>query len=215
MPISFISRGEQLSVYVWELTEDSSALLQKAELTADEYERYCTFRSESRRYQWLAVRALINKVFGAKVLITYDEEGRPYIDQQSKYVSISHTNSYVAVLVGDCRYIGVDIEGINRNYSKIESKFVASNEAAIFKTKGFSGKLYLPLIWSAKEAAFKAAFRCELDFVNDLSVISVEADDKFAVGEIVVRLNPIGAEGRFKFYTFNNHVIVWGEYGNI
>ena len=40
MPVSFINRDEDLSVYVWELTEDREALYQQAELTLDEQQRY-------------------------------------------------------------------------------------------------------------------------------------------------------------------------------
>lgn len=215
MPVSFISRNGNLAVYVWELTEDREALYLQAELTLDEQQRYLSFRSESRQQQWLAVRALVNKILGKKVPIEYDEEGRPSINHNSQYISISHTGRYVAVLLGTEPHIGLDIEGVERSYQKIAHKFVDTPEASLFLGKGFSEKEYLPLIWSAKEAAFKAALQSELDFIRDITVTNVTTNDKHTMGEIFIRLNRSNMEGSFRYYTLEDHVIVWGEYGRI
>lgn len=214
MAIMFLNKEELLSVYVWEITEDDDTLLAKANLDLDEIDRFNSFRADSRKRQWLAVRALINKVFDKKVVVRYHEDGRPYLAKGLGAISISHTDTYVAVLVGEKKDIGVDVESITRNYVKVKSRFITNEEMAVFEAKGFSERVYLPLTWSAKEAAFKAAHQCELDFVRDITVVGVTTDERFAVGDIEVSLNPYNRRGKFKYYVFNNHVIIWGGYAD-
>lgn len=214
MAISFVNRDEQLSVYVWELIEGDDWLLKRAELTSFEVSRFNEFRSESRKRQWLAVRTLANKVFGRKVLIEYDSEGRPSIKDEGG-ISISHTEKFVALLVGRSNYLGVDIESVNRNYSRIKSKFVTDDESYLFSANGFWEVQYLPIIWSAKEAAFKAACRSELDFTRDISVKAVSSNEKQTAGSLDISLIPSVADGKFKFCLLDDHVIVWGEYGSL
>lgn len=215
MAITFISKDERLSVYVWEITEDISYLLKGAELTSNEIDRYDSFRAESRKRQWLAVRALVNKVLGRKVLIHYSKIGRPFIESQNDFLSISHSDKYAAIAIGKTTLLGVDIESITRNYSKVKHKFVSDEEAGIFISKGFDEQLYVPIVWCTKEAAFKAAACSEVDFLRDITIKKVEANDNFSVGEVDVAFNLIDATATFKFSTFNNHVIVWGDYGGI
>lgn len=215
MAVTFISRDERLSVYLWAITEEAPLLLKSAELTADEQAQYETFRAESRKRQWLAVRALINKVFGQKVSVTYSAAGRPVLVSDSEYISISHANAYAAIAVGKAHHIGVDVESISRKYTTIRHKFVADSEAAIFISKGFEERLYLPIIWCTKEAAFKAADCTDVDFIRDVVVDRVEVNDSFSAGEVDVTFNPLKATGTFKFSVFDNHVVAWGEYEGV
>ena len=215
MAVTFISRDERLSVYLWKIEEELPDLLNSAALTADEQAQYDTFRAESRKRQWLTVRALANKVFGRKATITYSAIGRPSLETDGEYISISHADAYAAIAVGPISRIGVDVESINRKYTSIRHKFVADSEAAIFAAKGFEAKLYLPIIWCAKEAAFKAANCSDVDFIRDVVVDGVAANGELSAGEVTVRFNPLDASGTFKFSIFDDHVIAWGEYDGI
>jgi 4'-phosphopantetheinyl transferase len=215
MAISFISRDERLSVYLWKLTEESAILLKGADLTSDELGLYETFRAESRKRQWLTVRALANKVFGRKVMIRYSAIGRPSLENDSDSISISHADAYAAIAVGKANHIGVDVESINRKYTSIRHKFVSDGEAAIFAANGFEETLYLPIIWCAKEAAFKAADCSDVDFVRDVVIARVEANETFSAGEVEVAFGPLKVSGIFRFSVLDNHVIAWGEYEGI
>lgn len=215
MAISFISRDERLSVFLWKITEEMPALLRSAALTADEQALFETFRAESRKRQWLTVRALANRVFGHKVTITYSAAGRPSLGSDSEYISISHADAYAAIAVGKVNHIGVDVESINRKYTTIRHKFVSDDEAAIFTANGFEEKLYLPIIWCAKEAAFKATDCSDVDFIRDVVITGVEANETFSAGEVEVKFNPHKAIGTFKFTVLDNHVIAWGEYEGV
>lgn len=215
MAITFISRDERLSVFLWKIEEESPVLLKSADLTPDEQEQYAKFRAESRKRQWLTVRALANKVFGHKATITYSAAGRPSLGGDGAYISISHADAYAAIAVGKVNHVGVDVESINRKYTTIRHKFVSDDEAAIFTANGFEEKLYLPIIWCAKEAAFKAADCSDVDFIRDVVIIGVEANETFSAGEVEVKFNPHKAIGTFKFTVLDNHVITWGEYEGV
>ena len=62
-------------------------------------------KSESLRKQKLAVKALLNKMFGEKVYLSHHDNGKPYIENSVTNISITHTNEYVAVILDDnlCR----------------------------------------------------------------------------------------------------------------
>ena len=215
MAISFISRDERLSVFLWKIEEEAPVLLKSADLTPDELAQYAKFRAESRKRQWLTVRALANKVLGHKATITYGTAGRPSLGSDSEHISISHADAYAAIAVGRVNHIGVDVESINRKYTTIRHKFVSDDEAAIFTTNGFDEKLYLPIIWCAKEAAFKAADCTDVDFIRDVAITRVEANETFSAGEVEVVFNPLKAAGAFKFTVLDNHVIAWGKYEGV
>lgn len=215
MAITFISKSDILSVYVWEISEDISFLLNRAELTSDEIEQYDRFRAESRKRQWLAVRVLANHILGQKVLISYNEFGRPLLANQGAFLSISHSDKFAAIAVGNNNLLGVDIESLTRNYSKVKHKFVSEKDAEVFVAKGLDESQYLPIIWCAKEAAYKAANCFEVDFIRDVSIKRVVVNDDFSDGEVSVIFNPLDTTASFKFSVFNNHAVVWGDYGSI
>ena len=215
MAITYINRSGALAVYVWEITEDVDVLYRKAELTPEECEQYKAFRAESRKRQWLAVRACLNKVLTKKTLIAYDADGRPSIENDTLHISISHADDFVAILLGKGKMIGVDIESISRNYKRIMQKYVGVGESEVFVEKGIQENLYLPIIWGAKEAAFKGALRCEVDFIRDIKVLNVDANDMHADGSVKLAMVPIAKQGKFRFSTLNNHILVWGEFDDI
>ncbi|WP_320054033.1 4'-phosphopantetheinyl transferase superfamily protein [uncultured Acetobacteroides sp.] len=215
MAVTFISRDERLSVFLWKIEEELPILLKSAALTPDEQVQYEAFRAESRKRQWLTVRALANKVFGHKATITYSAAGRPSLGGDGAYISISHADAYAAITIGGANHIGVDVESINRKYTTIRHKFASDDEAAIFTASGFEESLYLPIIWCAKEAAFKAADCTDVDFIRDVVITRVEANETFTAGEVEVRFNPLRAAGMFKFTVIDNHVIAWGKYEGV
>ncbi len=70
------------------------------------------------------------------------------------YLSLSHTDSYVAAVVSDLP-VGVDIERTNRKLAKgLYDRIVCDKEKALYATPDNTQLLQL---WTAKEAVFKQA----------------------------------------------------------
>ena len=82
--------------------------------------------------------------------IYYSENGRPYFKDFDADISISHSETQVAVAISDSIYtsVGVDIEDIKS--IPIPTRFLTENEKKLLE----NGTPYLE-IWTKKEALFK------------------------------------------------------------
>lgn len=218
MPVCCTKRDADMDAYVWRIDESLDLLYKLAALSDAEVETYSAFRAESRKRQWLAVRACINSVIGRKVNIHYDSIGRPLLtDDSLKCISISHADSYVAVVFSKNQHIGIDIESMGRNYKKVASRYVSAGEQAMFEQHSVPESHYLPLAWCAKEAAFKALLLEDIDFVEDMQIVLLENSDEdlWSQGSLQVRYLPLQAIGTFCFAEMEDHFLVWGKYENI
>ncbi|NLO92116.1 MAG: 4'-phosphopantetheinyl transferase superfamily protein [Elusimicrobia bacterium] len=137
-------------------------------LSAEEKERYASFKIEKRRREWLGGRMALkqavqkhhNTLFGhlPQALITArpDEKGKPrlYIDGQLSAipVSISHSSEYAAAAVGlkEGMALGMDLEKIEeRPVSWVKEVFHPAELTSLEPE-------FLTAIWTKKEAALKA-----------------------------------------------------------
>lgn len=117
-----------------------------------EYAR-ANFRSESRRLEWLASRMLIRQLRGASASVSYTPEGKPLLDGGSEYISISHTEGYVAVAFHKRSDVGIDVERRGTKIMKLRRRFMnVVEEDALDKSDEQTSLL---LHWSAKEAFYK------------------------------------------------------------
>ena len=94
----------------------------------------------------------------------------------SASISISHTKSYVAVLLGTRdKEVGIDIEQYGEIVLRVAHKFMREDEeASLFRgTEIWS----LLLHWSAKETMFKCMNASDVDFREHMRVLP------FSVGE--------------------------------
>lgn len=143
-------------IFFWHIKENSNELsnviADNGILLACAEEK---FKSESRRREWLAVRALLHSTQYKGDTILYHDNGKPYFAGSNKHISISHTNEYVAIAISDYP-IGIDIETISRNALAVVKAFLKPREIELLSDSENPGNEALCL-WSAKEAAFKLA----------------------------------------------------------
>jgi len=166
---------------------EKTAVQLEQQLEHPEYyaQKVANLKRESKRYlEVIAVRVLLKEMLGQEVEIAYTPHGAPYfVDSDStKYLSISHTNDFVAAIVDD-KPVGIDIERRGNRVEKVTSRFIqAAEEELISKTQ--DPQLSLHLAWSAKEAAFKILgqdyydlqnLTCirDIDFANNLLILDV------------------------------------------
>ena len=109
-------------VAVWQITETEEELRALSSTPSDEMEEISFIKSESLRKQRLAVRALLNELFEDKVYLAHHDNGKPYIENNSINISITHTEKYVAVILDRDDEVGIDIESLDRDFSVVESK---------------------------------------------------------------------------------------------
>jgi phosphopantetheinyl transferase len=79
----------------------------------------CRMKLENRKKEWLSVRLLLKELLGEEKEIEYDNAGKPFFRDRSFRISISHTVSYVAVILNPNRPVGIDVERITEQVSRI------------------------------------------------------------------------------------------------
>ena len=163
---------------VWKVEESLEALLA---LLPDARRVCCEqellqFASERRKIEWLSVRVLLYFMLKEDKQIGYSSEGKPFLTDDSFFISISHTKGYVAIVLGlPGREVGVDIEQYGERVRKVAHKFMREDEQpSVFRgTDTWS----LLLHWSAKETMFKCLNASEVDFRGHMRILP------FAVNE--------------------------------
>lgn len=111
------------------------------------------FSANNRKREWLAVRVLLATLCGEEKRIAYTPIGKPYLEDGSFRIGISHTRGYVAVTLHPAKEVGVDIEQYGEKVLKVHHKFLApEEEASICKENEIN---HLLLHWSAKETVYK------------------------------------------------------------
>ncbi len=105
------------------------------------------YKNDSRKKEFLAVRALQHEMLGDKVgEITHNEAGKPLLG--GFHISISHTQGFAALIVSKKREVAVDIEYYSDRVKRIASKFLRKDEKAADVDS-------LLVHWCAKETVYK------------------------------------------------------------
>ena len=157
-------------VAVWHIEEDESELVELLTasgscMAADYAETVASWRSESRRKEWLAVRILVARCLGAGCRIAYLPSGRPYVVDGSCRISISHTKGFAAIVWHARCAVGIDIEQRSERVMRVRSKFVNAAEQELAST--VEGAL---CIWCAKETAYKILDIPTIDLQQEVTV---------------------------------------------
>ena len=197
----------EAEIGIWHITETEEELKELSATPSDEMEEISFIRSESLRKQRLAVRALLNTMFDEKVYLSHHDNGKPYIENNSINISITHTANYVAVILHDEEDVGIDIESLDRDFSAVEKKALSEDE--IEDLEDDKRNEQLAIYWCAKEAIFKRLSVYNLDFAEQ---IEIERFRPRGEGELEATfINKDGDEEEFdlEYMTFDRHVLVW------
>ena len=156
-----ISDYQKLSV--WHITETKNELIELANNAGLDTTKLAELKHENRIKQWVATRLLLNGIIPS-VKIIYNELGKPTLSNNWN-ISISHTNTFVAILINKKDNCGIDIEGIDTKVERIKHKYL--NEIDL---KNISSIKDLTLYWSAKEALYKYYGKKEVLFIENLFI---------------------------------------------
>ncbi len=193
---------------IWQITETEDELIALSSTPSDEMEEISFIKSESMRKQRLAVRALLNAMFDEKVYLGHHDNGKPYIENDSTNISITHTDKYVAVILHESEDVGIDIESLDRDFSAVEKKALSEDEIEDLEDDDKRNE-QLAIYWCTKEAVFKRLSVYNLDFAEQ---IEVERFHPRGEGELEATfIDKDGDEEQFEleYITFDRHVLVW------
>ncbi|HNT22388.1 MAG TPA: 4'-phosphopantetheinyl transferase superfamily protein [Saprospiraceae bacterium] len=146
---------------VWKIEEPESFFIDRLH----EDQRQLPFLPDQRRLQSLAARLLLNRMMESPQVILKNESNKPFLRDDDRYISISHSFEVATVLVAR-RLCGVDIEKNLDRIERIAAKFLFPGE--MDRLQGSQYRRHLYRIWGAKEAMFKAYGLGGIDFKKDL-----------------------------------------------
>src|SRR6056297_1202703 len=151
---------------VWKITEHYNQLISK--LSLDEPDRHTLegFKNPKRKLEWMSVRVLLNRLTEKNNKILYNGNRKPYLSDHSYNISISHSDQYTAIMLGENKLVGVDIEKMQPKIEHIATKFLQERELEQIARDKRIYHLYLH--WSAKEALYKICDTKKLSFRKNM-----------------------------------------------
>ena len=147
-------------------------------ITASDVASASRFQNDSRRREHLAWRRIVRHELGRRVVIDYNEVGAPVVDVPNTYISVSHGGDMVAVAIADER-VGVDIESLDRNFDRIQSRYMTAAEIALSDSEEWAAR-----VWAAKEAIYKLYGKREVDLTEDIRITNLDAATMTLMAEV-------------------------------
>lgn len=191
---------------VWKIEEDLNTLLEAVVLDNDDEKKYLGFASNSRKLEFLSVRALLAELLGNEARIVYNKNNKPFLRDGSRFISISHSNKLTAILLSTNEKVGIDLEYMSTNIGAIANKFLNENEEITLDQNNLKYHLYLH--WCAKESLYKI---CDKEGISIRNNITIEPFDVYDSGEIKgkVQTDKINDIFALHYSKYNNYAIVW------
>jgi 4'-phosphopantetheinyl transferase len=191
---------------VWKIEEDLETLLDLVILDPEEKKKYKGFRSNSRKLEFLSVRALLGEILGKEAKIVYNKNNKPFIKDGSHFISITHSHRLTAILLSTNEQVGIDLEYMTSNISAFAFKFINRKEK-VSKDQNLQ-KYHLYIHWCAKEALYKICDKEGISIRNNITIEPFEPKDS---GELKGKVHTDKIKESFDlFYTrYSNYSIVW------
>ncbi|MEI6047743.1 MAG: 4'-phosphopantetheinyl transferase superfamily protein [Bacteroidota bacterium] len=191
---------------VWKIEEDLDTLLDLVALDSDERKKYKGFSSNSRKLEFLSVRALLSELIGKEARIAYNKNNKPFLKDGSRFISISHSHKLTAILLSTNEKVGIDLEYMSSNIAAIAFKFLNSKEKITNEHE--DRKYHLYIHWCAKEALYKI---CDKEGISIRKNLTIEPFKVKESGEIRGKVHTDEINESFDlFYSkYDNYAIVW------
>ena len=197
----------EATIAVWQITETEQELIELSSTPSDEMEEISYIRSESQRKQRLAVRALLNEVFEEKVYLSHHDNGKPYLENMVTYISSTHTEKYVAIILHDEEDLGIDLESLDRDFSAVEKRALSEDEIEDLDDDRRNEQL--AIYWCAKEAIFKRVSAYKVDFAEQIEVERFRPRGEGELEATFIHKDGYEEEFELEYMTFDRHVLVW------
>jgi phosphopantetheinyl transferase len=153
---------------VWKIEEDLETLLSMVTLDAEDKKKYGSFSSNSRKLEFLSVRALLSELIGKDARIVYNKNNKPFLKDGSRFISISHSHKLTAILLSTNEKVGIDLEYMSTNIAAIAFKFLNRKEKVAREAE--ERKYHLYIHWCAKEALYKICDKEGISIRKNLTI---------------------------------------------
>jgi len=198
---------------LWELTENPEVLTGMVKISPEDRDTYEKFTNNRRKKEWLATRVLLREALHVNSAISYKNSGRPYLEDSSYNIGISHSSGFVALLAHKEKTPGVDIENINRSIEKVAPKFMSQDElnSCLIKEDKYSReKLFVH--WSAKEAVFKMVPHSGIEFSSRINILPFNLNNSAGEIKAVYKHDNKQETIPLSYRFIKDNLLVWGFY---
>jgi 4'-phosphopantetheinyl transferase len=205
--------NENTVLGVWKIEEDINTLLDLAVLDNDDRKRFKGFASNSRKLEFLSVRALLAELLGKDARIVYNKNNKPFLKDGSRFISITHSHKLTAILTSTSEKVGIDLEYMSSNIGAFAFKFLNRKEKVTKDSE--TRKYHLYIHWCAKESLYKICDKEGISFRRNITIEPFEVKES---GEIKgsVKTDKINDSFDLWYSKYDNYAIVWTkkDYGN-
>lgn len=155
---------------VWKIEEEPEFYLSGLILSEWEQQYLNNITHPKRKLTWLASRYLLKLLLNTTefVELLFDEHGKPYVNNENIFVSISHCDTFAAAMISRQCEVGIDIESTNRDIRIIQHKFLSPEELQSIGNERVKEKLMV--YWGAKEVIYKMYGKRKLEFKDDIYI---------------------------------------------
>lgn len=198
-------RDDNAIMGIWKMEENLTELESMYEVKEAEMPVYYAFRNDRRRKEWLTVRILLRTLLGREVEICYHPSGKPYLKDESFFISITHTIGYVGVRLAH-HPVALDMEYYSKRVLHLIPRFVSVEELQ-YINPDYDVEIAL-VMWSAKETLFKLFDISDVAFDEHLFVSDLKYGDK-GVFKGRVEKDGFYAEVKLKFEIIGELILVY------
>ncbi|SRR5258708_24434842 len=166
MPLRKITwTGHQCGWALWHITESEETLNAMAapDVCPDD------IVNRFKRMEWLCGRILLKKLAEEAGLsyqgLLKDQFGKPFLDQNSHHISLSHAYPYVAAQI-DFQAVGIDVEQPKEKLLRIAPRVLNKKEVE----DAGNDITKICIYWCAKEALYKIHGKGGISFSRHLNI---------------------------------------------
>ena len=175
MPIhQRVNIDEQTRIFIWHIEESLEQLKKDLKLAKTDEIRFQKRKIRSHQKEFFASRRLLLEAGIPPHILYHDPNDIPQLES-GQQLSISHTKNLAGIALGT-KPLGIDIEVFRPKIRRIATRFLHADETFVLNGDQVIEKL--TLIWTAKEALYKALNQKGIIFSKQLLVTPFQWGDK-------------------------------------
>lgn len=213
MPLVMTIEEPNMHIGIWSIDESADFFLSNLSpcVLADiDQPMFGKNKSDRKVLEYLCSRYLLQTIIGREQICLFrkTKEGQPYLENDNRKISLSHSSTHAAVIVSPL-ICGIDIEAVTERVKKVANRFLHSDE---WQITGYSddNTRILTLLWSAKETLYKLHALKGLDFRSGIRLSNLQlADDGtgWLDGRIINKGRDLFVKVYFRF--LSDHVLTY------
>ncbi|MBL6665465.1 MAG: 4'-phosphopantetheinyl transferase superfamily protein [Flavobacteriaceae bacterium] len=168
-----VNIDEKTQILIWQIEETLEALQKNLKLSKADKIRFQKRKIISHQKEFLASRRLLLEAGVSPEGLSHDPDGIPHLES-GQQLSISHTKNLAGIALGS-QPLGIDLEVYRPKIERIATRFLHAEENYALESPMKIEKL--SLIWTAKEALYKALKQKGIVFSEQLLVAPFQWGD--------------------------------------